>query len=36
MGTGNLIGQPLEAKAIAAVIGELERQAAKAPDKLSA
>lgn len=35
MGTGNLIGQPLEAKAIAAVIEELERQAAKAPDKLS-
>ena len=35
MGTRDLIEQPMEAKACAAVIEELERQAAKEPEKLT-
>ncbi len=34
MGSGNLIGDKLEAKAIAAFVEELERQAAENPSKL--
>jgi hypothetical protein len=35
MGAGDMSEQPLEAKAIRAVIEELERQAAENPTKLS-
>jgi hypothetical protein len=34
MGSGDMINEPLEAKAVTAVIEELERQAAENPSKL--